>query len=251
MDSCARSSLAVMRLPSAPIAITMPPSLRFKSSRERDRQRIAMISLAAVMTNPSRRGNSVHTAAEPDFDLAQSAVVDIEAPLPEHLFDAKGIAEFDVVVYERGEQVVRRGDCVEVAREVEVDVLHGHHLRVSAAARSALDAEHGTERWLAQGEAGVRAQTAHCVGKPYANRGLALAERRGVHCRDEHEFRTVIFAFDGEFRLEFAVALHLVFVVAQLLCYCGYGQGFCRRRDFVVCKHICLLGRIGKIIIQL
>ncbi len=48
------------------------------------------------------------------------------------------------------QQIIRRADRVEVAREMQVDILHGHDLRVSAACRASLNAEHGTQRRLAQ-----------------------------------------------------------------------------------------------------
>ena len=50
----------------------------------------------------------------------------------------------------RRQQVVGRADGVEVAGEVQVDVLHGNHLGVAAAGRAALDAEHRAQRRLAQ-----------------------------------------------------------------------------------------------------
>jgi hypothetical protein len=51
----------------------------------------------------------------------------------------------DVVVDQRGEQVVGDADRVEVAGEVEVDVRHRHHLRESSARRAALHPEHGAK----------------------------------------------------------------------------------------------------------
>src|SRR3546814_18997385 len=75
-------------------------------------------------------------------------------PLPP-LFRSSGIdvdlfAPVDVVVDQGRQQGVRRGDGVEVAGEVEVDVLHRHHLGVAAAGGAALHAEAGPERGLAQ-----------------------------------------------------------------------------------------------------
>ena len=61
----------------------------------------------------------------------------------------------DVGVDERREQVVGGRDRVDVAGEVEVDVLHGHDLGVPAAGRAALHAEDRAERRLAQGEHGA------------------------------------------------------------------------------------------------
>ena len=52
------------------------------------------------------------------------------------------------------EQVVGRADRVDVAREVEVQVLHRHDLGVATAGGAALDPEDRPERGLAQAEHG-------------------------------------------------------------------------------------------------
>ena len=63
------------------------------------------------------------------------------------------VAVVDVVVQHRGQQVVGQLDGVEVAGEVEVDVLHRHHLGVAAAGRTAFHAEARAQRRLAQAHA--------------------------------------------------------------------------------------------------
>ena len=64
--------------------------------------------------------------------------------------DAQRVALLDVVIQHGGKQVVRRADGVEITGEMQVDILNGHHLRVAAAGRAALYAEHGAQAWLAQ-----------------------------------------------------------------------------------------------------
>ena len=49
----------------------------------------------------------------------------------------------------RRNQVVRRSDGVDVAGQVQVEVLHRHHLAVAAAGRTAFDAEGRPLRGLA------------------------------------------------------------------------------------------------------
>ena len=95
---------------------------------------------------------AVGDAAERADDLAQRAVVHVHdaAPGDAARVDAERIAPVDVVVDQRREQIVRRGDGVEVAGEVEVDVLHRDDLGVAAAGRAALHAEARAERRLAQ-----------------------------------------------------------------------------------------------------
>src|SRR6185436_19050003 len=67
---------------------------------------------------------AVGDAAERADDLAQRAVVHVHDATPGDAtrVEAERIAPVDVVVNQRREKVVRRGDGVEVAGEVEVDV---------------------------------------------------------------------------------------------------------------------------------
>ena len=76
------------------------------------------------------------------------------------------------------EQVVGERDGVEVAGEMEVDVLHRHDLRVAAAGRAALHAEHRPERRLAQADHRLLADLVERVAEADRGRGLALARRR-------------------------------------------------------------------------
>ena len=50
----------------------------------------------------------------------------------------------DVVVEHGTDGVVGRGDGMEIAREVEVDLLHRQYLAIATASSSALHAEAGT-----------------------------------------------------------------------------------------------------------
>ena len=79
----------------------------------------------------------------------------------------KRVAAEQVVVEERRAKVVRRGDCVQVAREVDVDVLHRQHLAIPAARSAALEAEDGTEARLTNGRR-----------RPNANRGSGPGQGR-------------------------------------------------------------------------
>ena len=112
--------------------------------------------------------------------MAQLAVVHVDGTLPGDGLgiDAELVTLLDVVVKHGGEQVVGRPDGVEIAREVQVDVLHGNDLRVSAASRTTLDAEDGPEGGLAQRDDHVLANLAHAIGQAHRRGGLALARRR-------------------------------------------------------------------------
>ena len=78
--------------------------------------------------------DAVHLAPQAADDVPELPVVHVHAPPPgdpAHV-DVQGIALLDVVVQHGGQEVVGRPDGMEVPSEVEVDVLHGHHLGVAA-----------------------------------------------------------------------------------------------------------------------
>jgi hypothetical protein len=132
---------------------------------------------------------AVSGPAEADRDLAQGAVIDVDHAPPAHAarVEVERIAVVDVVVDQRGEQVVGDRDRAEVAGEVEVDVLHRHDLRITAAGRAALHAEHRPERRFAQADERLLADAAECVTEPHGHRRLALAGRRRRDRGDQDE----------------------------------------------------------------
>jgi hypothetical protein len=126
----------------------------------------------------------------------------------------------EVRLEERREEVVRRADRVDVACEVEVHVLHRDDLRVAAAGRAALDAEHGAERSLPQAEHRVLADVAETLRERHRRRRLALARLRRRDRRDVDQLpvRPVGQAVeDGEvdLRLEAPVGIELVLGEAE------------------------------------
>ena len=93
----------------------------------------------------------------------------------------------DVVVEQGADGVVSRGDGMEVAREVKVDLLHGQHLGIAAAGSAALDAEAGAERGLAQGYGGLLTDLVQTQREANADGGLADAGLRRADGCDEDE----------------------------------------------------------------
>ena len=132
---------------------------------------------------------AVGDAAERVDDLAQRAIVHVEHAPPGDAarVEAEAVAPVDVVVDHRRQQIVRRRDGVEVAGEVEVDVLHRHDLGVAAAGRAALDAEARPERGLAQAHHRLLADAVEAVAETDGRRRLAFAGRRRADGGDENE----------------------------------------------------------------
>ena len=84
-------------------------------------------------------------------------------------------------------RLLAQRDRVEVAGEVQVDVLHRHHLRVAAAGRTALDAEHRAERGLAQADDRLLADAVERVAEADRGGGLAFAGGRRADRRDQDQ----------------------------------------------------------------
>ena len=117
-----------------------------------------------------------------------------------------------MVVDQRREQIVRRRDGVKVACKVEVDVLHRHDLRITAAGGTALHTERRPERRLAQAEHRLFADMVERVRQAHRRGGFALPRRRRRDCRhqDQLAVRLALQRFDEIHR-------HLGLVVAVWL----------------------------------
>ena len=76
---------------------------------------------------------------------------------------------------------------MEIAGEMEVDVLHRHDLRIAAAGGAALHAKARPEARLAQADDRLLADMVERVAEPDRRRGLALAGRRRGDRGDEDQ----------------------------------------------------------------
>ncbi len=132
---------------------------------------------------------AVGRAPQPHHDLAQGPVVHVHHAPPHHPsgIDVQGVAGGQVVVDDRREQVVGHADGVEVPREMQVDVLHGHHLRVAPAGGAALDAEAGAQGGLADAEHRLPSQARQRVGETHGGGGLPFPRGRGGDGGDQDE----------------------------------------------------------------
>ena len=132
---------------------------------------------------------AVGAAAEADGDVAQRPVVHVHGAAPA---DPQGVDLVRVAVQDRGvdhrrQQVVGRRDGVDVAGEVEVEVLHRDDLGQTAAGGAALDAEHRAQRGLAQAGDRVLADDSQALGEADERRRLALPGLGRGHAGDAHQ----------------------------------------------------------------
>ena len=180
-------------------------------------------------------GHAGGLAAQAAGDMAQLAVVHVHHPLPGDLtgVDVQGVALLDVVVDQGGQQVVGDADGVEVAGEVEVDVLHGDDLGIAAAGRAALHAEHGAQGGLTQTDDGLLADLVQGVGQTHRGGGLALAGGGGADGGYQDQL-----GLPGQVLQSMDV--HLSLIVAVVLQVFGTDADF--GGDFFDGKHSGLLG---------
>ena len=92
--------------------------------------------------------------------------------------DAERVAVVDVVVDEGRREVVGGPDRVDVAGQVEVEVLHRDDLAVAAAGRAALDPEDGPERRLADRDGRALPDAVEALGE--ADRSSSSCPRRAA-----------------------------------------------------------------------
>ena len=194
---------------------------------------------------------AIGDAAQRADDLAQGAVVHVHhaAPGDAARVDAELIAPVDVIVDHRREQIVRRGDGVEIAGEMEVDVLHRHDLGIAAAGRAALHAEAGPERGLAQADHRLLADAVEAIAKADRGRRLAFAGRRRVDGGDEDEFAVLLLGeavdvVEADLRLGVAVGNEILFGNAEFLAdlHDRLHLGFAGDLDVALDRHGALLG---------
>ena len=168
-------------------------------------------------------GNALHAAAEAVNDIAQLAVVHVDAAAPGDVLDVdvEFVALLDVVVQHGGKEVIGRPDGVEVTGEVEVDVLHGDDLGISAAGRTPFEAEDRSERGFTQSEDRIFAELTEGIADAHRGGRLSLPCRRGVDGRDEDQFgRGTVFGTVQQrivhLGLVFSVVLEVVLAEAEL-----------------------------------
>ena len=96
---------------------------------------------------PLRLPNGFRLFAKTYLHPPQRTIVDVYDPGPADRgrIDVQRVAAEKMVVQERGGEVVGGGDGMEVAREVDVDLLHGQDLAQAAAGGAALEAEDRAE----------------------------------------------------------------------------------------------------------
>ena len=132
--------------------------------------------------------DALRAAAQADHDVPQRPVVHVEGALPENAGRVEvDIAEMKPVVDRGGEQVVRRGDRVEVAGELEVDRVRRLDPAGAAAGGAPLAAEDRPHRRLPQRQRRGLADPAQALRQADRRGRLPLAGRRRRDRRDQDQ----------------------------------------------------------------
>lgn len=165
---------------------------------------------------PALARETVGDAAERGDHASERPVVHVHHPPPGDAADVDilFVAPVDVVVDHRRQQIVRGGDRMEIAGEMQVDVFHRHDLRITAAGRAALDAEARTERGLADADNGFLADPVQPIAEPDGGRRLALARRRRIDRSDEDQLAILLARLRGD---ELGADLRLVVTIGNEL----------------------------------
>src|SRR3954469_13151302 len=100
--------------------------------------------------------------------------------------DAERVLVVKAVVDEGPGQIVRSPDGMDVAGEMEVEVLHRDDLAVPTARGAALDPEDRTERRLADADGCLTADRVEALRQTDRRRRLAFTERGGGDRGHDH-----------------------------------------------------------------
>ena len=129
----------------------------------------------------------------------------------------------NVIVYHGSEQVVCGADGMKISGEMKINVLHRHHLGITAACCAAFNAEYRAERRLTKCDGYTLADSFQSVRKTDGGCRFSLAGRRGRNCSDKNQFPIRAFGFvhQGEVNLRFVPAV-LLDVFFRNPCFGGY-----------------------------
>src|SRR5262245_12139951 len=127
---------------------------------------------------------------------------------------------------------------------MQVDVLHRHHLRVAAAGRAALHAEHRPEGRLAQADDRLLADVVERVPESDRRSGLAFTRRRRADRGDQDELPVLlplerVEVLERDLGLVMTIGLEVLLGDAELLArHCGDALQFGGLCDFDVRRHV-------------
>ena len=128
------------------------------------------------------------------YNVAQRAVVHVQNAAPNNAagVDAQLVAPVDVVLDHRGEQVVRGGNRVKIAREVQVHFFHRNNLSVTATGSTTLHAKAWAKRGFANTDRSFLADGVQAVTQTNGRGGLTFTGRGRVDGSNEDQLAILL-----------------------------------------------------------
>ena len=98
-----------------------------------------------------------------------------------------------MVVHHRAQQIIGGRNGMKIPSEMEVDVLHRQHLRVSPTGGAALHSKAGTKTRLSQADHGALVEEIQGIAQSDRRCGFSFPSRSGCDCSNKNELtvRTV------------------------------------------------------------
>ena len=130
---------------------------------------------------------------------------------------------------------------MEVAGEVEVDVLHGDHLGIAAAGRSAFHTKDRAQGGFPQADHRPFADSVQGIGQPYRGGGFSLASGSGADGGDQYQLGPagqVLKGADVHLCLIAAIGFQHVFCQSQFRCDLLNGEHGCALGDLDITFHV-------------
>ena len=158
-------------------------------------------------------------------DAAQTSIVHIHDATPKNLleFESLCLVLETVVVQEGSNHVVGLCDGMEIASEMEINLIHRQNLCVTATCSTTLHAEARTQRWFAKSYYSLLADLLHTQGETHGYGGLAITSLGRTDSGNEDEMMVLKLVSVNLVRSNLsdvtAVVFHLVFVNSKFCCH--------------------------------
>ena len=123
--------------------------------------------------------NTMRLAAQTDNDIPQFTVIHIDNAFPDDTtrINIQCVALLDMVVQHSAQQHMSRGNSMEVAGKMEIDIFHRYYLRITATCSAAFDAHAGPKRRFTQCYDNLFIQLCQTLGQAYRSSRLTFACR--------------------------------------------------------------------------
>ena len=163
--------------------------------------------------------------AETGDDATETTVVDVHYSAPENLLELESLSLVleTVIVQEGSNHVVGLSDGMEVACEMEVDLIHRQYLCITATGSTTLHTEARTERRFAQCYNSLLSNLLHTEGETHGYGGLTITSLGRTDSGNEDKMMVLKLVSVNFVRSNLsdvtAVVFYLVFMNSKFCCH--------------------------------